>query len=477
MGSNISGVIKSIRNIFRKDNGLAGDAQRIEQLGWLIFLKLFDDKDQEKELMDDKYKSPIPENLKWRNWAANDEGDTGDELIDFVDNKLFHGLKNLQVTATEKVGLMIRSIFDGTNNYMKSGTVFREAINKLNEVDFNSSENMHTFNFIYEEILHGLAAKKDTGEFYTPRALTDFVVQMLKPQPHEKFIDFACGTGGFLVSAIEYMRQNGLIKTVKNRQDLQKNIVGAEYKSLPFMLAVINLIMHDIEVPNISYEDSLSNDLKSFKRKDLAIVLAMNPPFGATVADGVETNFPAKYRTKESADLFLIMIMQRLAKGGRAGIILPDGSLTGDGVKARIREKLLTECNVHTIIRLPNSVFAPYASVATNLMFFEKGKPTKEIWYYEHKLPKGQKSYSKTKPIRLEEFEPIKKWWDNRKENDLAWKVSIKNIKNNSWNLDLKNPTKQENEIQYSSSELLGKLSESFFKGNLLLEELKQELF
>lgn len=473
--SNISGVIKSIRNIFRKDNGLAGDAQRIEQLGWMIFLKLFDDKDQEKELMDDNYSSPIPEELKWRNWAADDEGITGDELIDFVDNKLFAGLKNLTVTAEDTLGLMIRSIFDGTNNYMKSGTVFREAINKLNEVDFNSSEDMHTFNFIYEEILHGLAAKKDTGEFYTPRAVTQFLTDMVNPKLGEKVLDPSCGTGGFLVSAIENIRKSD-VTSVEDRKLLQETIMGMEYKSLPFMLSIINLITHDIEIPKIVYGDTLSRELSTIRQKDRVNVILANPPFGATVADGIETNFPSNYRTKESADLFLILMIQLLKDGGRAGIVLPDNSLTGEGVKARIREKLLKDCNVHTIVRLPNSVFAPYATVATNLLFFEKGKSTKEVWYYEHRLPEGQKSYSKTKPLQYKEFNPIKNWWNNRVESEVTWSVPIEVIKENGWNLDFKNPHIVNNEVKYNSSELLSTLEKSLNESQSIIEELKKIL-
>ena len=472
--SNISAIIKSIRDIFRKDRGLSGDAQRIEQLGWMIFLKLFDDKDQEKELMDDNYKSPIPAVLQWRAWAADDEGETGDKLISFVDNKLFPGLKNLQITADNKIGIIIRSIFDGTNNYMKSGTTLRQAINKLNEIDFNRSVEQHIFNVIYEEILHGLAAKKDTGEFYTPRAVTQFIVDMVDPKLGETVFDPACGTGGFLTCALEHIRKNE-VKSVDDRHILQETIRGTELKPLPFMLSVINLIIHDIEIPKIIYDDSLSREYTSIKQKNRVDVIVANPPFGGVVGDGNETNFPMNFRTKESADLFLILFIQLLKQGGRAGIVLPDGSLTGEGVKQRIRQKLLEDCNLHTIIRLPNSVFAPYATVATNLLFFEKGKPTKEIWYYEHKLPDGQKSYSKTKPIRLEEFEPIKKWWNNREKNDLTWKVTIDKIKEKGYDLDIKNPNREEDEIEYSSTEVIEKLNESFGKSKELLNSILNE--
>jgi type I restriction enzyme M protein len=393
--SNISGTIKSIRDIFRKDPGLSGDAQRIEQLGWMIFLKLFDDKDKEKEILDTEYKSPIPLEFQWRNWAEDDEGTTGDELINFINNKLFPKLKNLQVLEDNRLSIIIRDIFEGTNNYMKNGTTFRQAINKLNQIDFNSSKEHHIFNTIYEEILQGLAAKKDTGEFYTPRAVTQLIVDMVNPKLGEKINDPACGTAGFLICAIEHLKKQ--VKTVADRQTLQQTITGTELKPLPFMLSIVNLITHDIEVPQIINDDSLSRELTSIKQKDKVDIIVANPPFGGVVGDGMETNFPLNYRTKESADLFLILFIQLLKEGGRAGIVLPDGSLTGDGVKQRVREKLLKDCNVHTIIRLPQSVFAPYATVNTNLIFFEKGKSTKEIWYYEHTLPEGAKAYSKNK--------------------------------------------------------------------------------
>ncbi len=482
--SNIAGVIKSIRDIFRKDPGLSGDAQRIEQLGWMIFLKLFDDKDKEKEILNFKYKSPIPAKLQWRNWAEDDEGITGDELINFVNNKLFPTLKNLTVSADDRLGITIRQIFDGTNNYMKSGTTFRQAINKLNEIDFNSSKEHHVFNVIYEEILQGLAAKKDTGEFYTPRAVTQFIVDMVNPQLGEKIMDPACGTAGFLVCAIENLKPQ--VKNIDDRKTLQETITGTELKPLPFMLAVINLITHDIEVPQIENGDSLSREYNSIRQKDRVDVIVTNPPFGGVVGDGMETNFPLNYRTKESADLFLILFIQLLKDGGRAGIVLPDGSLTGDGVKQRVREKLLRDCNVHTIVRLPQSVFAPYATVNTNLIFFEKSgqsfnpknqdsdnrHATKEIWYYEHTLPDGQKAYSKTKPIRLEEFEPIKQWWNKREESEVAWKVDIQTIIDRNYDLDIKNPNKVVEEVVYDRKAVIDKLEKSFKISLQILNEL-----
>jgi len=472
---NISGIIKSIQNIMRQDKGLNGDAQRIEQLGWMIFLKIFDDKDIEMELLSDDYVSPIPEHLQWRNWATDDEGMTGDELLDFINNKLFAELKTLPSAATSKRALLVKEVFEGNNNYMKSGTLLRQVINKLNEIDFNSSEDKHLFGEIYETILKELQSAGNSGEFYTPRAITQFITDMVAPKLGEVVFDPACGTGGFLTSAIEHIRANE-VKSVEDRAILQSTIKGIELKPLPHMLALTNLILHDIEVPDIIYDDALSRELTSITQKDRVDVILANPPFGGTVADGMETNFPSNYRTKESADLFLILMIQYLKNNGRAGIVLPDGSLTGDGVKARIREKLLTDCNLHTIVRLPNSVFQPYASVATNLLFFTKGEPTKEVWYYEHKLPEGQKSYSKTKPIKISEFDTLKEWWNDRKENEQAWKVDIQTIKDNGYNLDIKNPHKEEEEELHSSVELLDMLHKSFAKSEELLEQLKREL-
>lgn len=470
--SNIGGVIKTIRDIFRKDPGLSGDAQRIEQLGWMIFLKLFDDKDKEKELLNLNYNSPIPAEFQWRAWAEDDEGMTGDVLIDFINNKLFPKLKNLSVGLDDKLGFIIRNVFDGTNNYMKSGTTFRQAINKLNEIDFNSSKEHHVFNAIYEDVLQGLATKKDTGEFYTPRAVTQFIVDMVNPQLGEKLLDPACGTAGFLICAIEHLKKQ--VKNVNDRTILQDTITGTELKPLPYMLSVVNLITHDIQIPQITNGDALSRELTSIKQKDRVDIIIANPPFGGVVGDGMETNFPLNYRTKESADLFLILFIQLLNNGGRAGIVLPDGSLTGEGVKQRVRQKLLEDCNVHTIIRLPQSVFAPYATVNTNLIFFEKGKQTKEVWYYEHTLPEGYKAYSKTKPIRIEEFDGIKTWWNNRVESEVCWKVSIDTIIERGYDLDIKNPNKVVEEVIYDKTQIINTIKTNQNLINQLINELEQ---
>jgi len=472
---NIGNIIKTLQNIMRKDPGVSGDAQRIEQLGWMISLKILDDKDKEIELLNDKYVSPMPKKLQWRNWAADDEGMTGDELKNFVDGALIPKLKNLDVSSGNKRALIIREIFDGTNNYMKNGTIIRQVLNELNQIDFNSSEDRHVFGDIYETILRDLQSAGNYGEFYTPRALTEFITEMINPRLGEKVLDPACGTGGFLTSATENIRKQD-VKGVEDLKTLEKTIHGMEFKPLPFMLCVTNLILHDIEVPNVDYTDSLNREYTSIGQKDRVDVILANPPFGASVTDGAETNFPQNFRTTESADLFLMLMVRYLKDGGRAGIVLPDGSLTGDGVKQRIRQHLLENCNLHTVVRLPNSVFQPYASVATNLLFFEKGKPTREIWYWEHKLPEGVKAYSKTKPIQKGEFDGLKKWWKKRKENEQAWKVSIDTIATNGYNLDIKNPHTPEEKHAYSSEELVTMIHKSFRNSDELLQQLRREL-
>jgi type I restriction enzyme M protein len=472
---NIGNIVKTLQNIMRKDPGVSGDAQRIEQLGWMISLKILDDKDKEIEMMNEKYVSPIPKALQWRNWAADDEGITGDELQEFIDAKLMPQLKSLDLSSGNKRTLIVHDIFSGTNNYMKNGTVIRQVINELNKIDFNSSEDRHLFGDIYETILRDLQSAGNYGEFYTPRALTEFITEMINPRLGEKVLDPACGTGGFLTSAIENIRKQD-VKSVEDLATLENNIHGMELKPLPFMLCVTNLILHDIAVPNVDYIDSLNREYTSVGQKDRVDVILTNPPFGASVADRVETNFPQNFRTTESADLFLVIMIRYLNDGGRAGIVLPDGSLTGEGVKQRIRQHFLESCNLHTVVRLPNSVFQPYASVATNMLFFEKGKPTEEIWYWEHKLPEGVKAYSKTKPIQEREFEGLKQWWNNRDESEQAWKVSIDTLVSNSYNLDIKNPHVAEEEQSYSSVEIISMLQDSIKESDELLKKLKVEI-
>ena len=357
---------------------------------------------------------------------------------------------------------------------MKSGIHLRQVINKLNEIDFNNSKEKQVFGRIYETFLGELQSAGTLGEFYTPRAITELLTGLTDPKINEKVLDPACGTGGFLTAALEHLKAKA--GAVAEREALQHNVMGWEYKPLPYLLGNTNLILHDINLPNIRFDDSLAKPLTEYREKDRVNVILTNPPFGGVVSNNNENNFPQTYRTRESADLFLILMIHLLKAGGRAAIVLPDGSLTGDGVKERIRKKLLEDCNLHTIIRLPNSVFQPYASVATNLLFFTKSEKTKNVWYWEHKLPEGYKAYSKTKPIQLAEFAGLKKWWNKRKANEQAWKVDIKTIKANGYNLDIKNPHQPKEEKQYSSGELLDLLQQSFAKSDVLLEQLRKEL-
>lgn len=446
--SNLSSTIKSIQDIMRKDAGVDGDAQRISQLVWILFLKIFDDKENDYEILDDNYTSPIPDPLRWRNWAADPEGITGDALQDFVNNRLFPGLKELQPRGNRDAALIIRGIFEDSYNYMKSGTLLRQVINKVNEgIDFTSRQERHLFNDIYEQILKDLQSAGNAGEYYTPRAVTQFVTEMVDPRLGEKIIDPACGTAGFLTNAVEHIQKHQRIETDADRQLLQHSIAGVEKKPLPHMLATTNLILHGIEVPGIRRDNLLMYSLGEWTPQNRVDVVTTNPPFGGMEEDGVENNFPMAYRTRETADLFLYLIMHMLKPGGRAGVVLPDGTLFGEGIKTRIKEKLLAECNLHTVVRLPNGVFSPYTGIRTNLLFFRKGEPTTEVWYYEHPYPEGQKSYSKTRPMRIEEFAPEKAWWHQRTENDQAWRVTIDEIKARNYNLDIKNPRAKEAQV------------------------------
>jgi type I restriction enzyme M protein len=444
----ISGTIKSIQDIMRKDVGVDGDAQRIGQLVWMLFLKIFDDREQEWQLLDSKYRSPLPEFCRWRSWAADPEGMTGDELKNFIDSHLFPQLHSLDDYSKAPAAFVIRGVFEDAYNYMKSGHLIRQVINKIQGgVDFNKSQERHAFGDMYEQLLRDLQSAGNAGEFYTPRPVTEFMVRMVDPKLAEKTLDPACGTAGFLTCAIEHKRRH-YVKTPADERVLQASIFGVEKKQLPHLLATTNMILHGIEVPSqIRHDNTLSRSLISWGPKERVDCIVANPPFGGMEEDGIENNFPATFRTRETADLFLVLIMHRLKSGGRAAVVLPDGFLFGEGIKSRIKEKLLTECNLHTIVRLPNGVFNPYTGIKTNLLFFSKGTPTREVWFYEHQYPAGVKNYSRTRPMRIEEFEAEQAWWGNeadgfaaRVQNEFAWKVSVEELQARNWNLDCKNP-------------------------------------
>ena len=445
--SNLTPVIKSIQDVMRQDAGINGDAQRIEQMVWLLFLKVFDALEEELEHTRDDYKSPIPENLRWRHWAADAEGSTGEALLDFVNNTLFPKLKGLPADPVRNPrAWVVRGVFEDANNFMKSGQLLRQVINKLAAIDFNRQAERHQFNDLYEKILRDLQSAGNAGEFSTPRAVTQFIVDMVDPRLGERVLDPATGTGGFLVCAIEHLRKQ--VQNTEQEALLQHSILGVEKKQLPHMLCVTNLMLHGVEVPsNVRHDNTLARPLRDYTPAERVDVVLTNPPFGGIEEPGIEAGFPADVRTKETADLFLVLIKHILKKNGRAALVLPDGTLFGEGVKTRIKEQLLAECNLHTIVRLPNGVFAPYTGIKTNLLFFTKGRPTEAVWYYEHPYPPGVKNYNKTKPIRIEEFDAEKAWWGSeadgfaaRVENEHAWKVSIESIRSANYNLDQKNP-------------------------------------
>lgn len=434
----------------RKDVGVDGDAQRISQLCWMFFLKIMDDQDQEFELVNPGYRSPIPEPFQWRTWAADPEGMTGEDLLSFVNTALFPSLKELAPSG-EKIDRrrVVRDVFEDAYNYMKSGQLMRQVVNKINGIDFNNLSERQHFGDIYEKILNDLQSAGNAGEYYTPRAVTAFMADRIDPRPGEILFDPACGTGGFLTCAIRHMRER-YVKTVDDEERMQASLRAVEKKQLPHMLCVTNMLLHGIKDPSfVRHDNTLARPYISYEKKDRVNVVLTNPPFGGKEEDGIESNFPQHFRTRETADLFLALIIRLLRPGGRAAVVLPDGSLFGEGVKTRLKEHLMEECNLHTIVRLPNSVFRPYASIGTNLLFFEKGQPTKEIWFYEHLVPEGQKAYSMTKPIRLEHLQPCIDWWGgaqrkSRTETERAWKVTAEEVKARGYDLDIRNPHSEE---------------------------------
>lgn len=483
----ISAVIKSIQDIMRKDDGVDGDAQRLSQLSWLLFLKIFDAQEEDLEFEQDNYRAPIPEQYLWRNWAADKQGMTGEELMDFVNNQLLPEIKTLQAPlASNPRGFIVREGLSEAFNYMKNGTLLRQVINKLNDIDFTSSEERHLFGDIYEQLLRDLQAAGNSGEFYTPRAVTRFAVQMVDPKLGESIYDPACGTGGFLACSIDLLKTQ--IKTAEDQKVFQTSVSGIEKKQLPHLLCTTNMMLHGIEVPQqIRQGNTLKRPLSSIEKSEMVDVIVTNPPFGGSEEDGIEKNFPTELQTKETADLFLQYIIEMLKDGGRAAVVLPDGTLFGEGVKTKIKKLLLDECNLHTLIRLPNSVFAPYTSIKTNVLFFEKGTPTQDVWYYEVPLPTGVKAFNKTKPMKLDDFSACLDWWGEgssitekaarleRQETDQAWKVSIDEIIERDYNLDIKNPHVAE-VINHNPEELLSSYADQQADIQNLRDQLKSIL-
>lgn len=471
-------LVKSIQDIMRQDTGVDGDAQRISQLCWMFFLKIIDDQDQELELLQSDYRSPIPAKYQWRNWAADPEGITGEELLGFVNADLFPALKNLPTSSLPgDRRRVVKDVFEDAYNYMKSGQLMRQVINKINAVDFNNLTERQHFGDIYEQILNDLQSAGNAGEYYTPRAVTAFMVDRIDPHPGETLLDPACGTGGFLTCSIRHMRDR-YVKKPEHEKAMQAALRGVEKKQLPHMLCVTNMLLHGVEDAGfVRHDNTLARPYISYTQSDRVDIVLTNPPFGGREEDGIETNFPAHFRTRETADLFLALIIRLLKPGGRAAVVLPDGTLFGEGIKTRLKEHLMEECNLHTIVRLPNSVFRPYASIGTNLLFFEKGAPTKDIWFWEHRVPEGQKAYSMTKPIRLEHLQGCMDWWGGkdrkgRAEGPQAWRVSAEDIKARNYNLDIKNPTSIA-EDHGDPETLLADLNEAEAETTRLRDQLK----
>jgi type I restriction enzyme M protein len=451
----LNNFVKRLQDIMRNDAGINGDAQRIEQMVWILFLKVYNAKEEEWELLDDNYTSVIPEEYRWRNWAVDRKDGkamTGEVLLDFVNNKLFPALKGLEIDeATPMSKIIVKSAFEDNNNYMKDGILLRQVVNVIDELDFGEYDDRHTFGDIYETILKSLQSAGNAGEFYTPRAVTDFMAQMIAPKIGEKIADFACGTGGFLTSALKEL--DAQVKSAADKDIYNNSVYGVEKKALPHLLCVTNMLLHDIDNPVIIHGNSLEKNVREYKDSDRFDVILMNPPYGGSEKEGVKINFPADLQSSETADLFLAVIMYRLKKNGRAAVIIPDGFLFGtDNAKVAIKKKLLDEFNLHTVVRMPHDVFAPYTNITTNILFFERTAPTTETWFYRLDMPEGYKHFSKTKPMKLEHFAPAIEWWNDRKGIsvdgfDKARLYSIIELAERNYNIDLCGFPHEEEEI------------------------------
>ena len=454
MAGNLGGLVKRLQDIMRQDAGINGDAQRIEQIVWMLFLKVYSAKEEQWEFDDDGYVSIIPEKYRWQNWAHEEKqgaGLTGDKLLDFV-NEMFKSLKELTITpGTPLKKSVVKAVFEDTNQYMKDGVLLRQMANELDAIDLTGYEEIHAMGDIYETILKDLQSAGHAGEFYTPRAVTDFMAKMIEPRLGEQMADFACGTGGFITSWLKELEPQ--IKSTADREKFSHSIYGIEKKQFPYMLAITNLLLHDIDEPRIYHDNTLAYNVLNYTEKDCFDKILMNPPYGGTEVESIKKNFPADLSGSETADLFMSVIMYRLKKNGRAAVVLPDGFLFGtDSTKTAIKKKLMDEFNLHTIIRLPGSVFAPYTSITTNLLFFDNREPAGEVWFYRLDMPEGYKHFSKTRPMKLEHFQPVMDWWDSRTEiEEEGWpkakKYTAEEIRESGYNLDLCGFPHEEEEI------------------------------
>lgn len=453
--SSLTNFVKRIRDIMRNDAGINGDAQRIEQIAWMLFLKVYDAKEQDWEFDDENYESIIPDNCRWSKWAHDDKSGnamTGDALLDFVNNTLFPSLKGIEVSSDTPIKkAIVKTTFEDANQYMKDGVLLRQVINVIDELDLGDYNEVHAFGEIYESILRELQSAGSSGEFYTPRAVTDFMAKMINPQIGEYVADFACGTGGFLTSWLKELEKK--INTTDDQEAYDNSIYGIEKKQFPYMLCITNMLLHGIDVPRIYHDNSLTKKVLDYSDDDRFDVILMNPPYGGNEKADIKSNFPSDLASSETADLFMSVIMYRLKKNGRAAVILPDGFLFGtDNAKVSIKKKLLSEFNLHTVIRMPHSVFAPYTSITTNILFFDNTEPTEEVWFYRLDMPEGYKNFSKTKPMKLEHFDPAIEWWNNRVEItedgfEKAKKYTVQEIIDKNYNIDLCGYPHEEEEI------------------------------
>ena len=486
----IGNIVKRLNDVMWKDDGVAGDAQRLEQIVWILFLKVYDDKEKLWEFHDSNFKSILPEELRWRNWAVDKKDGnalTGEELLSFVNEKLFPGIEKLDINENTPINkAIVKYTFDDVNNYMKNGILLRQVINIIDEIKFTNSNEKHEFNEIYETMLKELQSAGNAGEFYTPRPVTNFMVEMINPTLNDKIADFACGTGGFLTSTLDYLKIQ--VKTVEDKELYDNSIYGIEKKSLPYLLCITNLLLHDIDEPNIEHRNSFDRNVKDYRENEKYDVILMNPPYGGHEVKNIQANFPTNLRGSETFDLFMTLIMYRLKQDGRCAVILPDGFLFGvDNTKVNIKEKLMKDFNLHTIIRMPSSVFAPYTSITTNILFFDKTKPTDKVWFYRMDMPEGYKNFSKTKPILNKHFDNVKAWWKDRKEiidekeseeQTTTYKskcYTIEEIINNGYNIDLCGYPHKE-EIILEPKELIEQYQEQRASLNAEIDKILEEV-
>ena len=471
----LAAVIKAARDAMRKDAGLNGDLDRIPQLAWVLFLKAFDALEQNREVTEANYRPAIEEPYRWRDWAADPNGPTGEALLTFVNGELLPYLRGLSGTHEHDPRDVLAAVFRETNNRMLSGHLLRDVVNKVSEINFLSSDDIHTMAHLYESMLREMRdAAGDSGEFYTPRPVIRFMVQQVDPKLGEIVLDPACGTGGFLVEALEHMQPK--ITRAQQRRALQTDLRGIEKKPLPFLLGMMNLVLHGVGQPNLSRGNALARPITQIGKRDRVDIVLTNPPFGGEEERTIQANFPPDKQTGETAWLFLQLVIRQLRDGGRCAIVVPNGLLYGGGVGARIKQQLLTECNLHTVVRLPDGVFEPYTPIPSNLLFFDKTGRTKDVWFYEVPPPDGRKKYSKTKPMRFEEFEDCRAWWNAREENERAWRAPIGDIESADFNLDLRNPNRPDDLTHREPASLIDEVVAHEQNGVVALSSLRTKL-